>query len=1045
MRKLFQHIFFLCVCLLACSVSAQAQLLNESFEGASFPPTGWIKQLGANGLGTTFSWNSTTGLTGEGKIAATFVESSGSGTLEKWLVTPQLQPNATNNTLNFKARRQGPNVLFGKLIIRVSTTSQTSHASFTQVAEFNEVFNPSPTGITTTLSSFSVNLSAYNNQNIYVAFVWQNTSGGNGVYLDDVKDIPFVPTTAPIMGVKGNGNVINNGATSTDINNHTNFGVTVINTTDVERTFTIENTGTASLNLTGSPIVTLSGAGASAYAVTQQPTSPVATAGSTTFKIKLLANSTQGTKNATVSIANNTTSTNPFTFAIAGVIGGPNLLLKSNNNNINNGATTTTTTNNTNFGTLALNGSAVENTYTIESSGDLDLNLTGNPLVAISGTDASLFTVTQIPASTTLAPAVTTTFKISFNPTSLGAKSATVSIASNSGVNNPYTFAIGATVSAPQIAITGNSNAIANGSTSIATSSNTDFGDTKLTLFTEKTFTIQNTGGQPLNLTGSPLVAFSGANASDFSISTPPNNPITAGGNTTFTIKFSPTSPTGAKTATVTIASNSNTNSTYTFAIGGNATPAPIATIGVLGNGNPITNGSTTTSATNNTHFGTVQATFTGEKTFTINNTGDGSLALNGSPIVAISGTNASEFSLSQNPASSVASAQSTTFKILFSPTSAGTKTATITIASNSTTNAPYTFAIAGEATAPPIPLIGLLGNGNTISSGSTTISTNNHTDFSGVVINQSFERTFTIQNTGTGNLSLSGSPLVIISGTDGGLFAVSQAPSSVVAAGQSTNFKITFTPTTVGAKTATVTLTSNTNNTPNATFTFAIGGTGNPLPAPAIIVKGNNTAISNGSTTASTSNHTDFGETATTDVERTFTIENTGTATLTLSGSPLVSISGANASEFSVTQSPSTSVLAGQSTTFKINFNPTTPSVKNATVSFGTNVAGIANFTFAIKGTGAPALSVAPRLSVGKLAMYPNPARHTLSIHLEGNTQTALQMEITDLQGKPMHKQAIELAYGRAQMRLPKLKAGTYLVRVQVGKEWVIEKIVIE
>jgi hypothetical protein len=53
--------------------------------------------------------------------------------------------------------------------------------------------------------------------------------------------------------------------------------------------------------------------------------------------------------------------------------------------------------------------------------------------------------------------------------------------------------------------------------------------------------------------------------------------------------------------------------------------------------------------------------------------------------------------------------------------------------------------------------------------------------------------------------------------------------------------------------------------------------------------------------------------------------------------------------------------------------------------------------------------------------------------------------MEITDLQGKPMHKQAIELAVGKAQMRLPKLEAGTYLVRVQVGKEWVIEKIVIE
>ena len=49
-------------------------------------------------------------------------------------------------------------------------------------------------------------------------------------------------------------------------------------------TFTIQNAGTAPLNLTGSPIVELSGPCAADFAVTQQPVSPVPAGGTTTFQ-----------------------------------------------------------------------------------------------------------------------------------------------------------------------------------------------------------------------------------------------------------------------------------------------------------------------------------------------------------------------------------------------------------------------------------------------------------------------------------------------------------------------------------------------------------------------------------------------------------------------------------------------------------------------------------------------------------------------------------------------------------------------------------------
>jgi Secretion system C-terminal sorting domain len=180
------------IAFLVFSLDASSQLLNESFEGAVFPPTGWFRTR--TGSGTTFQWGTQTGgSTGAAsKIANAFLNTTGSGTREQWLVTEQLTPNATNNTLLFKARRSGAVPAFAKLSIRVSTTTQTTLANFTTVTEFTEGNTATSTVISTTLADFSVNLSAYNGQNIYVAFVWTgNQFDTNGIYVDDVRDIPI--------------------------------------------------------------------------------------------------------------------------------------------------------------------------------------------------------------------------------------------------------------------------------------------------------------------------------------------------------------------------------------------------------------------------------------------------------------------------------------------------------------------------------------------------------------------------------------------------------------------------------------------------------------------------------------------------------------------------------------------------------------------------------------------------------------------------------------------------------------------------------------
>lgn len=87
--------------------------------------------------------------------------------------------------------------------------------------------------------------------------------------------------------------------------------------------------------------------------------------------------------------------------------------------------------------------------------------------------------------------------------------------------------------------------------------------------FSELSFTIENTGGQPLDLTGTPRVAIAGADAGDFTVVTQPDlATVPAGGSTVFTIRFRPRYI-GVRTALVQIASSDPAANLYSFAIAG--------------------------------------------------------------------------------------------------------------------------------------------------------------------------------------------------------------------------------------------------------------------------------------------------------------------------------------------------------------------------------------------------------------------------------------------------------------------------------------------
>ncbi|MEZ5036646.1 MAG: InlB B-repeat-containing protein [Chitinophagales bacterium] len=134
----------------------------------------------------------------------------------------------------------------------------------------------------------------------------------------NIDDIYITPFNGPEMNIKGNGISIVDGDNSPSTSDHTDFGSTAVTGGTVVRTFTIENTGSANLNLTGSsPYITISGANASDFSVTAIPSNSIAAAGSTTFQITFDP-SAVGTRSASISIANDDANENPYTFDIQG-------------------------------------------------------------------------------------------------------------------------------------------------------------------------------------------------------------------------------------------------------------------------------------------------------------------------------------------------------------------------------------------------------------------------------------------------------------------------------------------------------------------------------------------------------------------------------------------------------------------------------------------------------------------------------------------------------------------------------------------------------
>ncbi|MEG5048155.1 Ig-like domain-containing protein, partial [Microcoleus sp. B4-C1] len=128
-------------------------------------------------------------------------------------------------------------------------------------------------------------------------------------------------------------------------------------------------------------------------------------------------------------------------------------------------------------------------------------------------------------------------------------------------------------------------------------------------------------------------------------------------------------------------------------------------------------------------------------------------------------------------------------------------------------------------------PEIDLKGNGTSIANQDITPTTIDGTAFADTPVGSPLVRTFSIENLGSSNLTLSGTPVVTITGANASDFTVKTLPANTISASQATPFEITFQPSAIGTRTARINISS--NDLDESTYTFTIQGNGLDGTAP--------------------------------------------------------------------------------------------------------------------------------------------------------------------------------------------------------------------
>src|SRR6185312_10835062 len=413
-----------------------------------------------------------------------------------------------------------------------------------------------------------------------------------------------------------------------------------------------------------------------------------------------------------------------------------------------------------------------------------------------------------------------------------------------------------------------------------------------------KTATLTNSGGAAVSVNG---VSVAGTDSGDFYVSANTcGTSLAAGASCTATIYFAPKG-TGTRTATLSF-SDAGTNSPQTIALSGTGTAS--------------TSGSVTVTPAKLTFPQTNTGSTSSAMTASLLNGSASSINISG---IAIQGTGQGDFKqLSTTCGATLAASASCTVSIAFAPATTGTLTATLDF-TDSASSSPQSVALTG---------VGTSSTAGTATASPSSIS------FEDIVVGQtSSSHTVALKNGGSSAIAITGK---VITGANAGDFAItSNSCGTSLGAYATCDIYLTFSPTGIGTRTATLSIDDGASNSPQ---TVALSGTGEPAPTATITISPSN--LNWGSPNVGVAG-----------TPQSFTLTAGGSGSVNFSS---IGFTGADAGDFSITANTcGTALTQGSSCTVTVVFTPSAIGDRVALFSVTDNAIASPQ-TAEVSGTGA-------------------------------------------------------------------------------------------
>ncbi|HJT36415.1 MAG TPA: choice-of-anchor D domain-containing protein, partial [Pirellulales bacterium] len=730
-------------------------------------------------------------------------------------------------------------------------------------------------------ATFSVSLYTGGTGQFSGAMVLQDSDTANSPFNVNLSGM-VTSGGSPSMTLRDGSTVLTGGSTDS-------FGTVSAGTTD-NKIFSVSNSGSATLTVSNISVPT---------GFTLGTTLPlnVPPGQSGTFVVDMNTSSA-ASFNGQMSVSSNDPMNSSLIVGLSGTVTGaaaPSMQVLDGQTALANGA-------NDSFGTVNVGGSDSK-TFSIENTGSA--SLTVSAVTPPSGYTLQTAVPLTVPAggSTGLTIALTTTTAGSF--------SGPLTITDNDPANNPFTINVSGTVTTPPAPVL----QLLDGSTTLTSGSTDSFGSVLVGATDTKTYTLENTGNAVLSISGLSLPG-------GFSLQGTAPSSVAAGGSTTFTVTMD-TSTARGLSGTMSIGSN-DSHSPLQITLSGTVNlPPPV--ISVLDGATTLANG------TGSDSFGTTLVGVPVQKTFTIANSGGSAIAITAGSLQLPSG-----FSLQGAFPASVPAGGSATFIVQMDATAAGNQQGFLSFSDGDPGASTYRFTITGLVTAPSLNVLDSTLEGGTLLPSGTT------DDFGTATLGVPVVKTFTLMNSGNGQLYLAPTSLLLPAG-----FSLVGSFPSTVAAGGSATFQLQLDAKTDGSFGGALSFTD--SDPAHSPYLLNLTGQVNAAAGAIQVVQDllDNTlpVIDGGSDIA-------FGSTnAGTPLTQTFNIKNTGQAALTLDASTLIVPAG-----FSVLTPFDTSVAPGGSTNLVIQLDATQGGDYSGPVSFDTSDPNHGTFSFLVNGHVNPA-----------------------------------------------------------------------------------------